>query len=161
MKQLGIEIKTGTEGVGKVLTSDANGVGNWETLSGTTSTPVLLGAIDYVELNAGSASPVFTAIFTGGKPANKMFSEGYAKVIIPFVNYSGTLVRVNLIGTISDNTLNLANKIIVVNGLPSNQSSNVLDISVSISFDDGKTINPLNWTVGKMEVYVVLHDIPL
>lgn len=165
MKQFGIQIKTGTEGIGKVLTCDANGVGNWTTLSGITSgitsTPVLLGTIDFNEVNAGLAVGLFTTIFTGGKPANKFFPEAFAKVIVPFANYSNVAIKLASIRVSpDDSSLNITNKI-VVDAFGTKASSRVQDVSVTLQFDNGLTANPRNYTQGKIEIYVVLKDITL
>lgn len=145
-------------------------------ITSSEESPVLLGSIDFNDLNSGSPSVQFTTVFTGGKPVGKYIVNGFAKVISPFTNYSGTKVNISSISA-DDTDMDVVGKIMAVptSGSRFTSSNSMLPVKVIFSFSDiggypgggvlagGGLIsmggNPRNFTSGEVKIYVVFKDI--
>lgn len=148
--------------------------------TGSEESPVLLGSIDFNDLNSGSPSFQFTTVFTGGKPVGKYIVNGFAKIISPFTNYSGTKVKISSISA-DDTNMEVVGKIMTIptSGSQFSSSNSLLPVQVVFSFSDiggypGGIIlgggsgaagiismggNPRNFTSGEVKIYVVFKDI--
>ena len=120
---------------------------------------VLIGEIDYNDLNASPLSPSLPFVFTGAKPANKYFNGSAFKTTETFISYASRNISSasgGLLAPVSSD-LNIVGTEIIEPPAAGVSYNQIQDIRVFLSIAGG---NLQDWTQGKMNVYAILCDFP-
>lgn len=116
---------------------------------------VKVGSIFAADLNVGNSK-----VFVGGKPINKYINQLMTKIVVPFVSATAVILPgASAATTPAVTTLGGPNKR-VTSGLMlstlSQQEDGVQDLSFNFLFVAPP--NPMDWSQGQIDIYVVYKD---
>lgn len=119
-----------------------------------------VGEVTFNDLNAAPSDPFITVVFTGAEPAGKYAHRMFAKTLIPFSNYSGTVIdNVQFFIMPNQSPWNPAGRMRADLQTGGSYGDDVPhDLQVLFTFNNP---NPQGWTTGALGLYIELSDFPI